>query len=141
MLTDMYDNQKELRDAYKNVPGIISEYVETIFGDVQKIQKTGKKMMDMTEIAYHDYPKRMMPLVRHHYSDTSNFFNSENVTHYLRVIMFGCYNHLPQLADYCLRLPLYFSKRVYLFSMHVLFSTRIPPCSSVDFYDCPFISD
>jgi hypothetical protein len=49
-------------------------------------------MMKMTDIPYHDYPERMMPLVRHHYSETSKFFSSENITHYLRVIMFGCYN-------------------------------------------------
>jgi hypothetical protein len=33
-----------------------------------------------------------MPLVRHHYSERSKFFISENITHYIRVIMFGCYN-------------------------------------------------
>jgi hypothetical protein len=49
-------------------------------------------MMEMTVIPYHDYPEKMMPLVRHHYSEKSKFFSSENITHYVRVIMFGCYN-------------------------------------------------
>jgi hypothetical protein len=80
------------RDAYENVPGIINDYVETIFSDVQNIQKTGKKMMDRTEISYHDYSDRMMPLIRHHYSEKSNFFSLGSITHYVRVIMFGCYN-------------------------------------------------
>jgi hypothetical protein len=66
--------------------------VETIFSDVQKIQKTGKKMMEMTDIPYHDYPEKMMPLVRHRYSEKSKFFSSENMTHYARVIMCGRYN-------------------------------------------------
>jgi hypothetical protein len=34
----------------------------------------------------------MMPLVRHHYSKKSKFFSLENIAHYARVIMFGCYN-------------------------------------------------
>jgi hypothetical protein len=33
-----------------------------------------------------------MPLVRHHYSEKSKFFSSENITHYVRLFMFGCYN-------------------------------------------------
>jgi hypothetical protein len=66
--------------------------VETNFSDVQKIHKTGKKMMDMTVIPYHNYPEKMMPLVHHHYSKKSKSFSSENITHYVRVIMFGCYN-------------------------------------------------
>jgi hypothetical protein len=66
--------------------------VETIFSDVQNIYKTGKKMMEMTEIPYHDYPEKMMPLVRHDYSEKYKFFSSENITHYVRVVMFGCYN-------------------------------------------------
>jgi hypothetical protein len=33
-----------------------------------------------------------MPLVHHHYSEKSKFFSSENITHYIRVIMCGCYN-------------------------------------------------
>jgi hypothetical protein len=49
-------------------------------------------MMEMTVIPYHDYPEKMMPLVRHHYREKSKFFSSENTTHYIRVIMFGCYN-------------------------------------------------
>jgi hypothetical protein len=74
-LTGLYDNQKELRDPYENVSGIINDYVETIFSGVQKILKAGKKMMDMTEIPYHDYSDRMMPLFRHHYSERSKFFS------------------------------------------------------------------
>jgi hypothetical protein len=48
--------------------------------------------MDMTEIPYRGYTEIMMPLIRRHYSETSKFCSSENITHYLRVIMFGCYN-------------------------------------------------
>jgi hypothetical protein len=84
MLTGLYANQDVLREAYENFHGIINDYVETIFSDVQKIQKTGKNMMDMTEIPYHDYPERMMPLIHHHYSEKSKFFSSENITHYIR---------------------------------------------------------
>jgi hypothetical protein len=56
ILTGLYANQDDLRAAYENVPGVIDNYIDTIFSDVQKIHKTGKKMMDMTEIPYHDYP-------------------------------------------------------------------------------------
>jgi hypothetical protein len=45
ILTGLYANQDDLRAAYENVPDVIDNYVETIFSDVQKIQKTGKKMM------------------------------------------------------------------------------------------------
>jgi hypothetical protein len=34
----------------------------------------------------------MKPLVRHHYSKKSKLFSLENISHYVRVIMFGCYN-------------------------------------------------
>jgi hypothetical protein len=34
----------------------------------------------------------MFPLIRHHYSEKSKFFSLENITHYVSVIMFGCYN-------------------------------------------------
>jgi hypothetical protein len=43
IFTGMYDNHKELREAYKNVPNVIGEYVETIFSDVSRIQKAGKR--------------------------------------------------------------------------------------------------
>jgi hypothetical protein len=92
ILTGLYANQDQLRAAYGNVPGVIDNYVETIFSDVQKIQKTGKKMMEITKIPYHDYPGKMMPLVRHNYREKSKFLSLVNITHYVRVIMFGCYN-------------------------------------------------
>jgi hypothetical protein len=92
ILTGMYASQDQLRAAYVNVPGVIDNYADKIFSDVQKIQKSGKKMMEMNEIPYDNYPEKMMPLVRHHYSEKSKFFSSENITHYVRVIMFGCYN-------------------------------------------------
>jgi hypothetical protein len=34
----------------------------------------------------------MFPLICHHYSEKSKFFSLKNITHYVRVIMFGCYN-------------------------------------------------
>jgi hypothetical protein len=34
----------------------------------------------------------MIPLIRHQYSEKSKFFSLENITHYVQVIMFGCYN-------------------------------------------------
>jgi hypothetical protein len=92
ILTGMYANQDQLRAAYGKVPAVIDGYVENIFSDVQKIQKSGKKMMEMTDIPHHNYPEKMIPLVRHHYSEKSKFFSLENITHYVRVIMFGCYN-------------------------------------------------
>jgi hypothetical protein len=55
------------------------------------MSKNGKKTMEMTEIPHHDYPDKMKTLVRHHYNEGSNNFSSEN-THYLGVIMCGCYN-------------------------------------------------
>jgi hypothetical protein len=92
ILTGLYANQDHLRTAYGNGPGVINSYVDTIFSYVQNIHKTGKKMMEMNDIPYHGYPGKIMPLVRHHYSEKSKFFSSENITHYVRVIMFGCYN-------------------------------------------------
>jgi hypothetical protein len=56
MLTGLYANQDQLCATYRNVPGVIDNYVKTIFSDVQKIQKTGNKMIEMTVIPYHYYP-------------------------------------------------------------------------------------
>jgi hypothetical protein len=92
IMTGLNANQDHLRAAYEKAPGVIDEYMETILSDVQKIHKNGKKMMEMTEIPYHNYPEKMMPLVRHHYSEKYKFFSSENITYYGRVIMSGCYN-------------------------------------------------
>jgi hypothetical protein len=46
----------------------------------------------MTAVPHHDYPEKMFPLIRHHYNEKYMFFSLENITHYVRVIMFGCYN-------------------------------------------------
>jgi hypothetical protein len=91
-LTGLYANQDQLREAYGKVPAVTDDYVETNFSDVQNIQKSGKKMMEMTAIPHHDYPEKMIPLVRHHSSEKSKVFSLKNITHYVRVIMFGCYN-------------------------------------------------
>jgi hypothetical protein len=48
--------------------------------------------MKLTTILHHDYPGKMMPLICHHYNEGSKNVISENITHYLCVIMFGCYN-------------------------------------------------
>jgi hypothetical protein len=58
ILTSLYSNQDQLRAAYWTVPSVIDNYVETIFSDVQKIQKSGKKMMEMTAVPHHDYPEK-----------------------------------------------------------------------------------
>jgi hypothetical protein len=92
ILTGLYANQDQLRAAYGKVLAVIDDYVETIFSDVQKIQKSGNKIMEMTAIPHHGYQEKMIPLVRHHYSEKSKFFSLENITHYVRVIMYGCYN-------------------------------------------------
>jgi hypothetical protein len=92
ILTGLYANQDQLRAAYGKFPFIIDNCVETIFSDIQNIQKSGKKMMEMTDIPHHDYPEKMIPLIRHHYSEKSKFFSLENITHYVQVIMFGSYN-------------------------------------------------
>jgi hypothetical protein len=52
ILTGLYDNRKEVCEAYSNVPDVIDQYVVTISSDVSKIQKTGKKMMEMTDMPY-----------------------------------------------------------------------------------------
>jgi hypothetical protein len=39
ILTGLYANQDQLRAAYGKVPAVIDDYVETIFSDIQKIQK------------------------------------------------------------------------------------------------------
>jgi hypothetical protein len=83
ILTGLYANQDQLRAVYGKVPGVIDNYVETIFSDVQKIQKSGKKLTEMTVIPHHDYPEKMIPLVRHHYSEKYKFFSLENITHYV----------------------------------------------------------
>jgi hypothetical protein len=83
MLTGMYANQDQLHASYVKVSASIDDYVETIFSDVQKIQKSGKKMMEMNAIPHHDYPEKMIPMIRHHYSEKSKFFSLENLTHYV----------------------------------------------------------
>jgi hypothetical protein len=92
ILTGLYSNQDQVRAAYGTVPSVIDNYVETIFSDMQKIHKSGKKMMEMTAVPHHDCPEKMFPLIRHHYNEKYMFFSLENITHYMRVIMFGCYN-------------------------------------------------
>jgi hypothetical protein len=58
ILTGMYATQDQLLAAYGHVHGVINNYVETIFRDVQNIHKTGKKIMEMTEIPYHGYTEK-----------------------------------------------------------------------------------
>jgi hypothetical protein len=50
ILAGIYANQDQLRAAYWKVTAVIDDYVETIFSDVQKIQKSGKKMMERTDV-------------------------------------------------------------------------------------------
>jgi hypothetical protein len=76
IFTGMYANQDQLRAAYGKVTAVINDYVETIFSDVQKIHKSGKKMMELTAIPHHNYPEKMIPLVHNHYSEKSKFFSS-----------------------------------------------------------------
>jgi hypothetical protein len=92
ILTGLYANQDQLRAAYGKFPAVIDDYVETICSDVQKTDKSDKKMMEMTAVPHHNYPEKMFLLIRHHYSERSNFFSLENITHYAHVIMIGCYN-------------------------------------------------
>jgi hypothetical protein len=92
ILTGLYSNQDQLRAVYGRVPSVIDNYVETIFSDVHKIQKSGKKMMEMTAVPHHDYPEKMFPLIHHNYNEKSKFFSLENITHYVRVITCGCKN-------------------------------------------------
>jgi CheY-like chemotaxis protein len=58
ILISIYANQDQLHAACGKFLAGINDYVETIFSDVQKIQKTGKKMMELTAIPHHDYPER-----------------------------------------------------------------------------------
>jgi hypothetical protein len=58
ILTGMYANQDQLLSAYGKVPAVINDYVENIFSDVQNIQETGKKMMELNAIPHHDYPEK-----------------------------------------------------------------------------------
>jgi hypothetical protein len=58
ILTGIYANQDQLCPAYGKVPDVVDNYVETIFSDVQKFQKSGKKMMEMTAVPRHDYPEK-----------------------------------------------------------------------------------
>jgi hypothetical protein len=43
ILTGLYANQDQLRAAYGNVPGVIDNYVETIFSDVKIFRKLIRK--------------------------------------------------------------------------------------------------
>jgi hypothetical protein len=47
------------------------------------MQKLGEKTMNIDEPADHEYPKRMMHLVRHHYNEGSKSFNSEKIMYCL----------------------------------------------------------
>jgi hypothetical protein len=75
-LTILYENKEELCGAYGSVPKIIDKYVENMFSDIYWMQKQGKKMMEMTEIPHHDYPEKLMPLIRHTYDEVSKSFSS-----------------------------------------------------------------
>jgi hypothetical protein len=92
VLTNLYTNQEELRGAYSSVPKIMDNYVENICSDVFWVQKQGEKTMEMMEILHRGYPNKMIPIFHHHYFGASKNFCSENITHYLCVTMFVCYN-------------------------------------------------
>jgi hypothetical protein len=78
IFTGLYDNQKELREAYSNAPNITNQYAETIYSGVNKIQKkTIKNYGNGGHPPHHDYPEKMMPLVHHHYKETSKFISSK----------------------------------------------------------------
>jgi hypothetical protein len=82
ILTSIYANQDQLRAAYGKVPAVIGDHVETIFSDVQKIQKSSKKMMEMTAIP----PSRLSRK-----NDTSD---PSSLQREIQVIQFGKYNTL-----------------------------------------------
>jgi hypothetical protein len=70
----------------------VDKYVEEFFFAKLSMQELGKKMTNLDEPAHHEYPERMMHVVWDHCNEGSKSFNSENITHYLQLIMFGCYN-------------------------------------------------
>jgi hypothetical protein len=95
-----------------------------MFSDVQKIHKSGKKMMEMTDNPHHNYLEKMIPLILHHYSKKAKFFSLENITHYVRVIMFWCYNVetktvIDALACVAVAFGVHASPRAYLTSQNL----------------------
>jgi hypothetical protein len=59
ILTNLYENQKEVREAYGNVHNIIDKYVEDFFDDVYWMLKNVKNGVEMTDVLHHGYPAKI----------------------------------------------------------------------------------
>jgi hypothetical protein len=71
MLTNMYVHRFELTAAYTGVPVIINKYVEKIFSDVYCMQVHGEKVTRLADTLSNDFPDKIIPLIRHHYSESA----------------------------------------------------------------------
>ena len=92
ILPTLVTTRKDLAEAYGNVPTLIGDYVETVFSDLAHISKRGLAAMSMENPPKNNYPQEMIPMTHGHFVETSRNFSPDNCAHYLRVIMFGCYN-------------------------------------------------
>jgi hypothetical protein len=92
VLTSMLLTRNQLCNVSGEVPVIVEKYVEDMFSAKFWMQVIEKKTMNLEDPPQHDYPERMMPVIIHHYSEDSKSFIPDNITHYLRLIMFGCDN-------------------------------------------------
>jgi hypothetical protein len=77
MLTNMYAHLSELTDAYIGALAIVNKYVENMFSNVYWMPVQGEKAMRLTEPPNNDFPDKMIPLIQHHYSETSKKIAAE----------------------------------------------------------------
>jgi hypothetical protein len=77
----LYVGWGELSGAYADVPTIVDQYMEKLFSNAYWMLVQGEKAMRLTSPPNKDYPYKMIPLVRHHYTETSKSFTVQNITH------------------------------------------------------------
>jgi hypothetical protein len=101
VLTSMCLTRNHLCNTYGEVLVIVENYVKDMLSNEFWMQVIGKKTKNLTDPPHRDYLERMMPVIRHHYNEASKRSIPENITHYLRLIMCGCYNiYKKNVIDY-----------------------------------------
>jgi hypothetical protein len=87
----LYNDRDDMAKAYGKVKEVIDMFVLCLLSELKTMSVTALNAMDETNnvSAYHI---TMLPICTNHHIARSRSFNIENITHYLRLIMFGAYD-------------------------------------------------
>jgi hypothetical protein len=91
ILAHLYSDRYEIRTAYGKVKEVITPYVTNQFSSTTSMTITGLNNMDLNSPVL-AYPTNMLPFVVNHHTANIKSFNIENISQYLRLIMFGVYD-------------------------------------------------